>query len=380
MTVDHDNNTDAPGVIHYFVDEAGDPVLFDGKGRVLVGNEGCSKYFIVGKLDVDDPDGLGVKLEALRAELLADPYFKRVPSMQPERGKTCAMFHAKDDAPEVRQAVFKLLRELDLRFYAVVRDKSALVKAVRVRNAQEPHYRYRPDEQYDGLISDLFRHFHGTADITRVCFARRSKRNRTAALYTALERAKEEFSRSFSFAMPGAGSKSNAVRRWTVPVCRRLTIAYGHSSGTTNVGNLGIWNTSGRRLGRYTPWMKLRRAGSGCCTDNGDRCYRMGASGHKNAVDIGCAPVGTHHAAWSRISSTGISNYSLRNQDSQVPSLTLFVGSEHHGNQSQDIKSRGYRTQPRRAAAHRASGLPGAYGMQAHCAGVGFMEIPQQGS
>ncbi len=198
-----ESESEEPEIIHYFVDEAGDPVLFDGKGRVLVGNEGCSKYFIVGKLDVDDPVELGLKLEALRADLLADPYFKRVPSMQPERGKTCAMFHAKDDVPEVRQAVFKLLRDLDLRFYAVVRDKSALVRAVRVRNVQEQQYRYRPDEQYDGLISDLFRHFHGTADITHVCFARRSKRNRTAALYTALEQAKEEFKRSFSFAMPG---------------------------------------------------------------------------------------------------------------------------------------------------------------------------------
>jgi hypothetical protein len=190
-------------IIHYFVDEAGDPVLFDGKGRVRVGTEGCSKCFIVGKLEVNDPDGLSDKLEALRAELLADPYFKRVPSFQPEWKKTSVMFHAKDDVPEVRQAVFKLLREADLRFYAVVRDKRALVKAVHVRNAQEPGYRYNQDEQYDSLISDLFRHFHGTADIAKVCFARRSKKNRTAALFTALENARAEFQRSFRFPMPG---------------------------------------------------------------------------------------------------------------------------------------------------------------------------------
>ena len=39
-------------VIHYFVDEAGDSVLFDRKGKVLVGENGCSKYFMLGKLEL----------------------------------------------------------------------------------------------------------------------------------------------------------------------------------------------------------------------------------------------------------------------------------------------------------------------------------------
>ena len=37
-----------PALKQYFVDEAGDPVLFAAKGRVLVGSEGCSRYFAVG--------------------------------------------------------------------------------------------------------------------------------------------------------------------------------------------------------------------------------------------------------------------------------------------------------------------------------------------
>lgn len=78
---------ESPSVLHFFVDEAGDPTLFDSKGRILVGMEGCSKYFIVGKLDVADPAALQTALEDLRADLLADPYFKRVPSMQPQRGE-----------------------------------------------------------------------------------------------------------------------------------------------------------------------------------------------------------------------------------------------------------------------------------------------------
>ncbi|MBI2506445.1 MAG: hypothetical protein HYW07_24785 [Candidatus Latescibacteria bacterium] len=43
----------------YFVDEAGDGTLFEGKGWVIVGQPGCSRYFILWVLDVPRPDDLG---------------------------------------------------------------------------------------------------------------------------------------------------------------------------------------------------------------------------------------------------------------------------------------------------------------------------------
>jgi len=45
------NNT-PHSIRHYFVDEAGDAVLFNKKGLVIVGTHGCSRYFILGLLDV----------------------------------------------------------------------------------------------------------------------------------------------------------------------------------------------------------------------------------------------------------------------------------------------------------------------------------------
>ena len=176
--------------IHYFVDEAGDPTLFDRKGRVIVGTEGCSKYFILGKLDIDEPGMLGGRLEALRAELLADPWFKGVPSMQPERKKTALAFHAKDDLPEVRREVFRLLTQADLRFYAVTLDKRALTSYVQQQNESDASYRYNPDELYDTLVSHLFRklRWHAPGQIN-ICFAKRGSKSRTQALRTALERA-----------------------------------------------------------------------------------------------------------------------------------------------------------------------------------------------
>jgi len=118
------NKPDAPSTLNFFVDEAGDPTLFDAKGRILVGQEGCSKNFILGKLDVGDPAALDAALAALRLDLLADPYLKRVPSKQTKRGKTARAFHARDDVPEVRREGFKLLLRFDLRFYTVLRSAS----------------------------------------------------------------------------------------------------------------------------------------------------------------------------------------------------------------------------------------------------------------
>jgi len=74
-------------VRHYFVDEAGDGTLFNRRGRIIVGTGGCSRFFILGLLDVSDPESLAREMEELRAHLLADPYFKGVPSMQPEAKK-----------------------------------------------------------------------------------------------------------------------------------------------------------------------------------------------------------------------------------------------------------------------------------------------------
>jgi hypothetical protein len=114
--------------IHYFVDEAGDPTLFDRKGRIIINENGCSNFFILGKMEIDDPAVVEESLENLRIELLADPYFNNVPSMQPANYKTAIAFRAKDDLPEVSREVFKLLQQKKLRFYAVVRDKQDLVR------------------------------------------------------------------------------------------------------------------------------------------------------------------------------------------------------------------------------------------------------------
>ncbi len=182
--------------VYYFVDEAGDPNLFNAKGEVLVGTPGCSRWFILGLLKVPDPVALSLQMEKLRRDLLADPYFAGVPSFDPRQNKTAIAFHAKDDLPEVRREVFTLLRNFEgLRFFAVVKDKLAVVEYARSRAAQDPNYRYRPDELYDFLVRRLTKKQLHKAPEYIICFATRGSKDRTQALKTELLKARERFAK-----------------------------------------------------------------------------------------------------------------------------------------------------------------------------------------
>ena len=179
-------------VIHNFVDEAGTPTLFARRQRIIVGDEGCSNFFLLGTVTVEDPVAVGLSLENLRRELLADPYFRGGPSMLLKAKKTALAFHAKDDLPEIRREVFRLLPKLAIRFRAVVRDKMRLVEEVQARNERDAAFRYSESAIYDSMVTTLFEnHFH-RGDHFAVTFAKRGAKPRTHALRTALEQAREK--------------------------------------------------------------------------------------------------------------------------------------------------------------------------------------------
>lgn len=196
-----------PDIQALFVDEAGCPTLFQGRrGKPIVETPGCSRFFILGKLEVEDPVALAQKLDALRAELLNDPYFAGVESFRPERRKTAHAFHAKDDLPEVRYRVFSLLcaEGRGLRFHAVVRDKHVLLQEEQVRRAADPAYRYQENALYDGLVRNLFSKFHGLADGYELCVARRGHKDRNQAITQAIAHAEQDFENKLGFSRGGA--------------------------------------------------------------------------------------------------------------------------------------------------------------------------------
>jgi hypothetical protein len=177
---------------HFFVDEAGDLTLFNRKGRVIVGDPGVSTVFMVGLADIPNPQQAEQAIEALRSRLLADPYFKGIPSMQPEAKKTALAFHAKDDLPEVRREMFALLPSLGCKVQVVIRRKDLMVKEAQTLY----HYhraKLRPDDVYDKMVSRVFRNVLHKADENQIVFARLGKSARIEALEAAIQHAKEKF-------------------------------------------------------------------------------------------------------------------------------------------------------------------------------------------
>jgi hypothetical protein len=156
---------------YFYVDEAGDMTLFDKQGRIIVGQEGISNYFMVGTAQIADPTIVYNKLSALRNELLQDPYFKDVPSMQPENKKTAISFHAKDDLPEVRREVFKLIKTFNVKVIIAIKRKNLLAEYSKELFSSQGQ-KMKTYDIYDELVSRIFRNLIHKADNHRICFAR----------------------------------------------------------------------------------------------------------------------------------------------------------------------------------------------------------------
>jgi hypothetical protein len=185
-----DSTPQQPRTCYYFVDEAGDGTLFNRRKQVVVGREGCSSHFILGALEVVEPKALHDAMEKLRADLLADPYLAKIPSMQQVQKKTAFAFHAKDDCPEVRREVYRLLSEFELRFFAVVRNKTVIAHKVQEHNKTTPAYRYHPNQLYDRCVSRLFKERLDKEASYMIQFSRRGNRTRTQALQHAIQQAR----------------------------------------------------------------------------------------------------------------------------------------------------------------------------------------------
>ncbi len=162
------------GANWYFVDESGDPTFYDRHGNLIVGQEGCSPILILGFIEVADPHPMRVALADLHAQLAAETYLAEVPSMK----KTNVAFHAKDDCPEVRQAVFGLLKTLDFKAQFVVARKKERVFQTTFHGKEERFY--------DHLVSRLFQNVLHRHTENHVYFAKRGSSARQEPLAAAI--------------------------------------------------------------------------------------------------------------------------------------------------------------------------------------------------
>lgn len=170
-----------PGRTCFFVDESGDPVFYDRKGNLIVGQSGCSPILILGFIETQSPRPLRRAILALQEEIIQDPYFQGVPSLR----KTAIAFHAKDDLPEIRYRFFKLLATLDFRAQFIVARKIERV----FRNSFEA----RETAFYDHLVSLLFENVLHRYRENVIYFAKRGSRDRQLPLSRAIQKGIRRF-------------------------------------------------------------------------------------------------------------------------------------------------------------------------------------------
>lgn len=158
----------------YFVDETGDPVFYDRRGRLIVGEEGCSPILGLGFIETDDPATIRRALASLHAQVAADRYLQEIPSI----AKTNRAFHAKDDVPEVRYLVYRRLAELDF--------KAQLVMARKNERVFRTTFHSDEGEFYDELVSRLFENVLHRHRRNHIYFSRRGSRTRQSKLEQAI--------------------------------------------------------------------------------------------------------------------------------------------------------------------------------------------------
>lgn len=162
---------------YFFVDEAGDPVFYDKRGRFIVGEEGCSKILMLGFISTDRPEPLRKAVLSLRQEIKEDKYLEKIPSLS----KTLKAFHAKDDCPEVREKVYKLILKLNF--------KAEFVVARKIEAIFRKRHQSKMGVFYNDLFSKLFENkIHGNKQ-NIIYYAVRGNRDRQSVVSEAVQTA-----------------------------------------------------------------------------------------------------------------------------------------------------------------------------------------------
>ncbi len=164
----------------FFVDESGDPQFYSRRGKLIIGQNGCSPILILGFIKTRDPQPIRAAITDLRREILDDPYLRGLPSLSsPEY-----IFHAKDDVPEVRYRLYQLIASLDFSAQVIVARKNE-ERFIRQNGARQNAF-------YDDVVSCLFERVLHLYEENHIYFAKRS-RPRQAPLTAAIQRGRERF-------------------------------------------------------------------------------------------------------------------------------------------------------------------------------------------
>ena len=175
---------------YFYVDESGDLTFFRKGKPANFAADGISKFFIVGAVKLkDNLDTVATAFEALRNDLLVDPFIKKISSAQ----HIAQMFHAKDDPDIIRREVFKLIKKFNFSVLIVIRRKQAILDSI-IQQYKLTGIQTRISEKdiYKSLISRLFENSLHKSDCA-IYFSQRGKTFTDNSLKDAIENAKRNF-------------------------------------------------------------------------------------------------------------------------------------------------------------------------------------------
>lgn len=167
---------------HRFLDEAGD-MTFYGKGKVpIIGQDGVSQCFILGMVKFREPlPDLRRRIIDLQNQVVADPYFRDVPSLNKKIKEGGFYFHATDDVPEVRKVFYDFIASIDCSFEAYVGRK--------IPPLYETKHNGKEAEFYADLLSHLLKNKLNKKGKLVLNIASRGKATRNHNLQLALMKA-----------------------------------------------------------------------------------------------------------------------------------------------------------------------------------------------
>jgi hypothetical protein len=175
---------------HFYIDEAGDLSLFSQKKVLTLGENGRSRFFMVGIAELGCPQNAKEAFAALRQDLLRDPSLCNIPSLQ----RTARHFHCKDDFQAVRREVFNLMtRENHLKnLFVAIKDKRALQQRG-LSLYQNKGEKLSDKAIYQDLVSRLLKNLLHKSEKNTLIFSHRGKTVTNASMREAVEAAQQRF-------------------------------------------------------------------------------------------------------------------------------------------------------------------------------------------
>ncbi len=173
-------------VYHRFLDESGDTTFY-GKGkRIIVGDNGVSKTFILGMVKFKTKlEPIREQIVKMQHEIAEDEFYKDIPSIKKKVNKGGYFFHAKDDIPEVREKFLRYIKTLNCSFEAVV--------ARKLPDLYENRHKGNEAWFYADLLSHLLKNKFTNHEKMVLNIASRGKSTKNHNLDLALAKAKERF-------------------------------------------------------------------------------------------------------------------------------------------------------------------------------------------